>query len=589
MQSPAPPHPRIPAFAQPPETSKIIPSAPPSFRYPVPHSPPPAALTVSSPQSIDAAPAIDSWAPPSSADSASTAFWDYQMLFLSQRAETSDPVLLRVVDGTVPTDLPRGTYYLTGPGIFVDDYGSAVHPLDGHGYLRSFSFSGAGGGVRYAARYVETEAVKEEREVGTGRWRFTHRGPFSVLKGGRRVGNMKVMKNVANTAVLRWGGRLFCLWEGGNPYEIDPNSMETMGAVDLVGEAKDNMTRREALPRDVALDVAAAVIRPVLYGIFKMHPKRMISHYKIDGERNRLLLLTCSAEDLLLPRANFTFYEFDDNFELKQKKEFIIPDHLFIHDWAFTENHYILFGNRIKLDIPGALLAVSGLSSMISALSLNPNQSKTPIYLLPRSTASEGKPRDWEVPIEAPSQLWISHVENAFEEDEGGGRLHLQIQASACSYQWFNMQKMFGYNWQNRRLDPAFMNAAEGNEEQLPHLVKVSIELDEMGECRSCTVANSSRWWPWPADFPTINQTQAGRKNRFTYAGTASGSRRHLPHFPFDSVLKLDGDDGKVRTWWAGDRKFVGEPTFVAKGTGDEDDGYVLVVEVREEQISIGV
>lgn len=49
----------------------------------------------------------------------------------------------------------------------------------------------------------------------------------------------------------------------------------------------------------------------------------------------------------------FLDVEFDCNFELKQKKEFVIPDQLMIHDWAFTDSHYILIGNRIKVDVPG--------------------------------------------------------------------------------------------------------------------------------------------------------------------------------------------------------------------------------------------
>jgi carotenoid cleavage dioxygenase-like enzyme len=35
------------------------------------------------------------------------------------------------------------------------------------------------------------------------------------------------------------------------------------------------------------------------------------------------------------------------------KQEFNIPDHLMIHDWAFTDTHYIVFANRIKLDVAG--------------------------------------------------------------------------------------------------------------------------------------------------------------------------------------------------------------------------------------------
>lgn len=49
----------------------------------------------------------------------------------------------------------------------------------------------------------------------------------------------------------------------------------------------------------------------------------------------------------------FLSAEYDSNFQLVQKQKFKIPDHLMIHDWAFTDTHYIVFANRIKLDIPG--------------------------------------------------------------------------------------------------------------------------------------------------------------------------------------------------------------------------------------------
>lgn len=211
-------------------------------------------------------PSVEPISPPSpTTDSIATSFWDYQMLFLSQRSETTDPIPLRLSDGSIPSDFPAGAYYLAGPGIFSDDHGSTIHPLDGHGYLRAFEFRD-GGAVTYSARYVETEARKEEREDETGRWRFTHRGPFSLLKGGKTVGNLKVMKNVANTAVVRWGGRLLCLWEGGSPYEIDGRTLETIGAVDLVGGGDEVSRRRWRRFGDVGLDLAAALLKPLLYG-----------------------------------------------------------------------------------------------------------------------------------------------------------------------------------------------------------------------------------------------------------------------------------------------------------------------------------
>lgn len=41
------------------------------------------------------------------------------------------------------------------------------------------------------------------------------------------------MKNVANTSVIEWAGKLMCLWEGGAPYEVHPTSLETAGVLAL--------------------------------------------------------------------------------------------------------------------------------------------------------------------------------------------------------------------------------------------------------------------------------------------------------------------------------------------------------------------
>lgn len=130
-------------------------------------------------------------------------------------------------------------------------------------------------------RYIETEAQVEERDADTGEWRFTHRGPFSVLKGGKMVGNTKVMKNVANTSVLQWGGRLFCLWEGGDPYEIESKTLNTVGKFKLVDDDGDRKTSPEndvdggeGRFRASFLDVAARILKPILYG--KLHIPHVI-------------------------------------------------------------------------------------------------------------------------------------------------------------------------------------------------------------------------------------------------------------------------------------------------------------------------
>ncbi|CAE6050383.1 unnamed protein product [Arabidopsis arenosa] len=521
-------------------------------------------------------------------DSTSSAFRDYQSLFVSQRSETVEPVVIKPIEGSIPLNFPSGTYYLAGPGLFTDDHGSTVHPLDGHGYLRAFHIDGNKRRATFTAKYVQTEAKEEEHDPVTDTWRFTHRGPFSVLKGGKRFGNTKVMKNVANTSVLKWAGRLLCLWEGGEPYEIESGSLDTVGRfnVEINGCDDNDNDDDDSSDRDFAghdiWDTAADLLKPILQGVFKMPPKRFLSHYKVDGRRNRLLTVTCNAEDMLLPRSNFTFCEYDSDFKLIQTKEFKIDDHMMIHDWAFTDTHYILFANRVKLDPLGSMAAMCGMSPMVSALSLNPSNESSPIYILPRFSEKSIGDRDWRVPVEVSSQLWLIHSGNAYETREDNGDLKIQIQASACSYQWFDFQKMFGYDWQRNNLDPSVMNLNRGDDKLLPHLVKVSMTLDSFGDCKSCDV-EPLNGWNKPSDFPVINSSWSGKKNKYMYSAASSGTRGELPHFPFDMVVKFDLDSNLVRTWSTGARRFVGEPMFVPKNSDEEgeeeDDGYILVVE----------
>lgn len=96
-----------------------------------------------------------------------------------------------------------------------------------------------------------------------------------MLKGGRKMGNVKVMKNVANTSVVKWGGRVMCLWEGGDPYEVEEGSLGTEGTVDLVGGGGEDEGRGEKgrggvvdRLKEVGVDLVAGVLKPILHGMF---------------------------------------------------------------------------------------------------------------------------------------------------------------------------------------------------------------------------------------------------------------------------------------------------------------------------------
>lgn len=91
------------------------------------------------------------------------------------------------------------------------------------------------------------------------------------------------LKNVANTAVLFWGGRLLALWEASQPYRMDPRTLETLGVDTL------NDLLREGLPFTTGSSVLDGAARlagaPVGGDAFSAHPRH-------DPSTGRLLTYT---------------------------------------------------------------------------------------------------------------------------------------------------------------------------------------------------------------------------------------------------------------------------------------------------------
>ena len=89
---------------------------------------------------------------------------------------------LRLVSGAIPKDL-RGTLYVNGPARVIDGRGRAAHPLDGHGFVRAFSFGARTESAKLAAG-TSTNANDASTSIGgstvaaDGRSGVTVRGRF---------------------------------------------------------------------------------------------------------------------------------------------------------------------------------------------------------------------------------------------------------------------------------------------------------------------------------------------------------------------------------------------------------------------------
>ncbi|QHN87523.1 Carotenoid cleavage dioxygenase 7 [Arachis hypogaea] len=83
------------------------------------------------------------------------------------------------------------------------------------------------------------------------------------------------MKNVANTSVVRWGEKLLCMWEGGEPYEIDSWTLDTIGWYNMMDGHDDSMEDSDG----VWEIVAGGLLKPILYGMCPF----LLLHYIIAG------------------------------------------------------------------------------------------------------------------------------------------------------------------------------------------------------------------------------------------------------------------------------------------------------------------
>ncbi|EOD43422.1 putative carotenoid oxygenase protein [Neofusicoccum parvum UCRNP2] len=106
--------------------------------------------------------------------------------------------------------------------------GAKTIPFDGDGSISAFRV--AGGRCAFKQRYVLTERYVAERRAG--------RAVFGILKTpfSHHPCVRAVQDNTANTNVVVHAGRLLALSEQGPPYELDPNTMTTLGNTPFPGQ-----------------------------------------------------------------------------------------------------------------------------------------------------------------------------------------------------------------------------------------------------------------------------------------------------------------------------------------------------------------
>jgi all-trans-8'-apo-beta-carotenal 15,15'-oxygenase len=275
------------------------------------------------------------------------------------------------IEGTLPSDL-RGTLFRNGPGL-LDVNGQRIHhPFDGDGMICAIAFKD--GRAHFRNRFIRSEGFLAEQSAGE----ILYRGVFGTQKPGGWLANAFDfrLKNVANTQVIYWGGKLLALWEAAEPHRLDPNTLETLGVERFDG-----------------------VLQPG--SAFAAHPWIDPS---CEADGGAPCLVNFSIKPGL--STTITIYELNRHAQVIRQHAHSVPGFAFIHDFAITPNYCIFFQNPVTFN---PLPYVFGVRAAAECIRFRPDQ-PTQVILIPRHSPEQIRQLTTHAGF-------VFHHANAFEEN----------------------------------------------------------------------------------------------------------------------------------------------------------------------------
>ncbi|MBF2029244.1 MAG: carotenoid oxygenase family protein [Oscillatoriales cyanobacterium C42_A2020_001] len=427
------------------------------------------------------------------------------------------------VEGTIPAEL-NGTLFRNGPGL-LDVNGQRIHhPFDGDGMICAIAFQN--GRAHFRNRYIQTEGYLAEQEAG----KILYRGVFGTDKPGGWLANLfdLKLKNIANTNVIYWGGKLLALWEAAEPYRLDPATLETLG-----------------------LDYLDGLLKPG--DAFGAHPW-------IDPACEQDGGAPCLLNFAIKPglSSKITVHEFAPSGKLLRQNTATVPGFCFIHDFAITPHYSIFFQNPVTFN-PIPFLA--GLRSAGECIQFHPNRA-TKIVVIPRGDGGQRTGGKGDEEVRSQSSIFethsgfVFHHANAFEDGDE------VVIDSICYDSLPSVEPDADFRETNfGALDPGQLwrfriNVRTGNIQR-------------------------QMWDQRCVEFPTLHPAKVGRSHRYLYFAAAHAPTGNAPN---QAILKMDLESGGRQLWSAAPWGYVSEPVFVpghpnhSQVVGAEDDGWLLTL-----------
>jgi len=213
--------------------------------------------------------------------------------------------------GIIPKELNGAFYRMHGDWLYppkhVDDASLAAD-----GYISMFRFKN--GMVDYRGRYVRTD--RYENQLAARRQVYGYyRNPFTDEPHVQNIENPGE-RTTANTTPVILAGRLYATKEDGLPYEIDPNTLKTLGVQDFGG---------------------------------KWASQTFTAHPKYDPHTGETIAFGYEASGLA--SRDVFLCTFDKRGKIKSEMRFDVPHTSMLHDIAITDRHVIIPGSSCFTDM----------------------------------------------------------------------------------------------------------------------------------------------------------------------------------------------------------------------------------------------
>ena len=438
----------------------------------------------------------------------------------------------------------KGSYFINGlASCQIGD--RLVHPFEAHGFITSLVFDGQGN-IRYKSKIVNTHLTVNERRAN----RIINRGVMSTvanmnsISGRIRNALSSSKRDTANLTADLWPPPgttnvdgiepvLIVCTDNGEPYALDPSTLETKGKlVDIIPKLKDEFPEGT----------------------------KFLAHNRFDQDRNRLILC---AYKMIIPGEDFRgntqmeFIELDDNFDLVSRRQFTTRFMVF-HDWALTENYYVVPKNPAFLRWDNIFKFIFGLSLGTDVFSME-EYTNGEFILIPRHDSSKAVRE-----VVADSFFNCFHFGPVYEKENN------DIVINGCIFDSYTFGGEMGFDGDEQIFSPIEWGStgivSNGAKSPPPRLDQFVIDTDTF------KIQSRQRIPCIPVDLPHFNGDTKPLKYSYFL-----GAERPEGWFPFKQIVKLNCDSFESSVYDAGEDQVVSEPMFLQRGNQQsEDDGFLI-------------